>query len=168
MSPRVTGRVGRGNPAGAPAAGLTDRYCSLKTVLLFAEDLIYSEGSTTSSYFDRWCQIRDTAAKLLDLLDRPQLEGLDSLAENWARLTFVELQGYFQIDVLHELLARRRQIAHVWSVEDVLEVRPDLDEDQAWQVLQLVDRNKDATIGITWETLEAAAEALYPEEGGAA
>jgi hypothetical protein len=65
------------------------------------------------------------------------------------------------------LLAKRRQIAHIWSVEDVRDVRPDLDDEQAWSVLQLIDDQKDATQGITWETLAVAAAVLYPEEGDA-
>jgi hypothetical protein len=65
------------------------------------------------------------------------------------------------IDIPAELTLRK-QIAHIWSVEDVQEVRPDLDEAQAWCVLQEVDRQKDAALGITWLTLEVAAEALYP------
>ena len=29
---------------------------------------------------------------------------------------------------------------HIWSVEDVQQLRPDLDDDQAWEVLQAVDQ----------------------------
>ncbi len=65
-----------------------------------------------------------------------------------------------EIDI-HELLAERRQIADVWSIEDVQAVRPDLSEDQCWEVLQLTDRTKDAELGITWLTLEMAAEHLF-------
>jgi hypothetical protein len=157
MSPRVTGRVGRGNPAGAPAAGLqaesllyaatigsvqdlagdklgrelsadeiewiaqrltiaagetldtlvgslpsapnpSDQREQLKAIILFADDLIRSEGSTTSSYFDRWCRIHDTAQELLDLLDGERLEGVDGLVEKWSRLATAELQTYYHID----------------------------------------------------------------------
>lgn len=62
---------------------------------------------------------------------------------------------------IHELLADRKQIAIVWSVEDVQEVRPDLTDEQAWEVLQAVERQHDATIGITWLTLECAAEVFF-------
>ncbi|TWT95379.1 hypothetical protein Pla108_35270 [Botrimarina colliarenosi] len=70
------------------------------------------------------------------------------------------------IDV-HAVLARRRQIAIVWSVEDVLYVRSDLSDDQAWEVLEHVRDCQDAVYGVCWETLQAAAEALYPEPGAA-
>jgi hypothetical protein len=62
---------------------------------------------------------------------------------------------------IHGLLAERRQIAHIWDIEDVQEVRPDLSADQCWQVLQQVDDQKDAGLGITWLTLEMAAEDLF-------
>ncbi len=66
--------------------------------------------------------------------------------------------SYLEID---EILAERRQIAHIWSIEDVQGIRPDLSEDQCWEVLQHVDRYKDAELGITWLTLEMAAEHLF-------
>jgi hypothetical protein len=62
---------------------------------------------------------------------------------------------------IHELLAERRQIAHIWSIEDVQSIRPDLSEEQAWDVLQDVDHHKDAELGITWFTLESAAQHLF-------
>src|SRR5207244_6904068 len=36
----------------------------------------------------------------------------------------------FDLDI-HELLKKRRQIGHIWGVEDVHEVRPDLTDEQA-------------------------------------
>jgi hypothetical protein len=65
-----------------------------------------------------------------------------------------------EIDI-DELLIERRQIAHIWSIEDVQGIRPDLSEDQCWDVLQHVNRQKDAELGITWLTLEYAAEHLF-------
>jgi hypothetical protein len=37
---------------------------------------------------------------------------------------------------IHALLAERRQIASIWSIEDVLKIRPELTESQAWEGLQ--------------------------------
>ena len=65
-----------------------------------------------------------------------------------------------EIDI-HEMLAERRQIALIWSIEDVQGIRLDLSDDQCWEVLQHVDRYKDAELGITWLTLEMAAEHLF-------
>jgi len=66
------------------------------------------------------------------------------------------------IDVdIDELLATHRQIAAIWSIQDVQSIRPDLSEEQAWEVLLQVDHDKDANFGITWLTLEMAAEHLF-------
>jgi hypothetical protein len=65
-----------------------------------------------------------------------------------------------EIDV-HALLADRRQIAHIWSIEDVQSERPDLDVDQSWQVLQKIERELDSRFGITWEVLNATARELF-------
>ncbi len=62
---------------------------------------------------------------------------------------------------IHELLAKHRHIAAIWGIEDVQSIRPDLSEEQAWEVLQQVDRHKDAELGITWLTLELAADDLF-------
>ena len=62
---------------------------------------------------------------------------------------------------LHELLAGRRKIAAIWCIEDVQAVRPDLTDDQAWEVLQEAQRKQDATMGISWDTLEILAEDLF-------
>jgi hypothetical protein len=64
---------------------------------------------------------------------------------------------------IDQLLVARRQIAAVWGVEDVQEVRPDLSDDQCWEVLQLVERTLDAEHGICWQTLEVAADTLFGE-----
>jgi hypothetical protein len=62
---------------------------------------------------------------------------------------------------IDEILAERRQIALIWGVEDVREVRPDLSDEQCWEVLQQVDHHKEAELGINWETLEFFAEELF-------
>jgi hypothetical protein len=67
-----------------------------------------------------------------------------------------------KIDI-HKLLEKKRQIAVVWSIEDVQENRPDLSDDQAWHVLQMVEKHHDCNYGITWDTLDIHASELYPE-----
>jgi len=62
---------------------------------------------------------------------------------------------------IHEILAERRLIGLLWGIEDVREVRPDLNAEQCWEVLQHVERRADAEIGINWLTLEWAAEDLF-------
>jgi hypothetical protein len=54
-------------------------------------------------------------------------------------------------------------IALKWSVGDVQSVCPGLDDAQAAEVLDFVDRNHDATLGVNWDTLTAAADELFPD-----
>ena len=63
-------------------------------------------------------------------------------------------------DVMAVLL-RSRRIAQVWGIDDVIAVRPDLADDQAWAVLQEVERTMNADVGVTWRTLEDAAAQLF-------
>lgn len=53
------------------------------------------------------------------------------------------------------------QIAIIWRVADVLEIRPDLTFAQAWQVLQEIKRDHESGIGINWSTLDYVAEELF-------
>ena len=50
-------------------------------------------------------------------------------------------------------MQRNRLIAHTWCIDDVREIRPDLDDDQAWEVLQWTDKYLDSDLGISWQTL---------------
>lgn len=63
---------------------------------------------------------------------------------------------------LFEILRTNRMIAHLWCVEDVQRERPDLSADQAWEVLQAVERNLDSDYGIGWDDLRDTAERLFP------
>jgi hypothetical protein len=63
---------------------------------------------------------------------------------------------------VRKLLAEHHSIAAIWCTDDVRGIRPHLTEDQAWEVLQEVDRHHDAEQGITWMTLETAADDMFP------
>ena len=67
---------------------------------------------------------------------------------------------------LREMMQEERVIGFLWSIDDVRSLRPDLSDDQAWSVLQRVDDRKDATLGITWDTLSWAADDLFPPKDG--
>jgi len=56
-----------------------------------------------------------------------------------------------------------KQIAIVWSIDDVKSIRPDLDEEQAIEVLLLVKDKHDTDMGITWTSLKITANELFPE-----
>lgn len=66
-------------------------------------------------------------------------------------------------DFVHEILKEEGTVAVIWSTLDVTSVRPDLDEQQAMKVLEVVKRAHDANYGITWDTLKDTANNLYPE-----
>jgi hypothetical protein len=61
------------------------------------------------------------------------------------------------------ILAERRMIAHIWSTEDVQSIRRDLNDDQAWAVLEECERALDSDYGLTWTHIEEVASELYPE-----
>lgn len=65
-----------------------------------------------------------------------------------------------EIDI-DALLAERRQIAIVWSIEDVQQRRSDLTEDQCWEVLETAKDSHESDIGINWDVLEFHAEMLF-------
>lgn len=68
----------------------------------------------------------------------------------------------YSTEPIYKQLADCQQIAVIWSVEDVQCVRPDLSQEQAWEVLQRCRRNHDACIGINWEVLQVVADILFP------
>ncbi|MBI5765474.1 MAG: hypothetical protein HZA51_18350 [Planctomycetes bacterium] len=65
------------------------------------------------------------------------------------------------IDIETEL-ARRRQVAVIWSIEDVRGVRPHLTDDQAWEVLQECLACHDCEYGFTWTHIEVVADEMFP------
>ena len=62
---------------------------------------------------------------------------------------------------VHSLLAKHQKIAPIWCVEDVKHVRPDLTDEQAWEVLEQIGHKHDAEYGISWQTLEDTAHMLF-------
>jgi hypothetical protein len=65
---------------------------------------------------------------------------------------------------IHKHLAEHRQIAVIWSIEDVIAIRPDFTDEQAWDVLQAARRYHDADIGIHWQVLASHADVLFGPE----
>jgi hypothetical protein len=53
------------------------------------------------------------------------------------------------------------RIAIFWHIDDVKEVRPDLSDDQARQVLQAAKRSHDAVLGLSYPTLSAWCDTLF-------
>ena len=59
--------------------------------------------------------------------------------------------------------AENKTIAVSWGIPDVQCIRPDLDDEQAWEVLCQMDKQHDATLGINWEVLDVLADIMFPE-----
>jgi len=57
-----------------------------------------------------------------------------------------------------------RQIAIIWSIEDVQEIRPDLNDKQSMEVLEEARDHHDCEFGFTWEHLRVTADLLFPEK----
>ncbi len=53
--------------------------------------------------------------------------------------------------------------AFVWSIADVKELRPDLTDEQACDVLTYAQEHHDAQFGMNWDTFELIAEDLFPK-----
>jgi hypothetical protein len=122
-------------------------------------------------------RVRDAIRQLRDLPD--SLEAEDDPAFTVEQVNFLEkrlyevralLEGedrsqlYADITLyVHHLLAKHRQIAAIWAIEDVQGMRSDLTDDQAWEVLEQVGDNHDAEWGITYTTLETVADDLFPK-----
>jgi hypothetical protein len=51
-----------------------------------------------------------------------------------------------------------------WNVDDVQQQRPDLNHEQACEVLALIADNFDAHIGINWYVIDWAAHDLFTHE----
>ena len=68
---------------------------------------------------------------------------------------------YSKIDI-DAVLAERGQVAVVWSIEDVLGIRPDLNPEQAWDVLTACRDQHDCEWGFTWTFLKDIADDLFP------
>jgi hypothetical protein len=64
---------------------------------------------------------------------------------------------------LRRLLEEQGCIVAIWTIEDVVEVRPDLNEIQCREVLKLCDRYHNAEIGLNWDLIRDCAEELFPE-----
>jgi len=56
-----------------------------------------------------------------------------------------------------------RSISIVWNIEDIKGFRPDLNDNECFQVLLEAQEEHDANIGVNWEVLEEIATRVYPE-----
>ena len=75
------------------------------------------------------------------------------------------LKPHMETDVeeARKLLAEQGRIGIIWGIEDVKEIRSDLNDEQAWNVLTEVERRHDATNGVNWDSIKSIADELYAE-----
>lgn len=61
-----------------------------------------------------------------------------------------------------DLILKRRALMVVWNLEVVQDIRPDLTDRQAAEVLHTVAQSHNPAIGINLRLIEEAASKLYP------
>ncbi len=64
---------------------------------------------------------------------------------------------------LDDVLADRNQIAIIWDIDDVKAIRPDLTDEQAWEVLSTAKKWHDRDYGVTLGSLESIANHFFGE-----
>ena len=64
-------------------------------------------------------------------------------------------------NLIRELLQRQRQVAVIWCCDDVKSVRPDLTDDQCFDVLKQCRDQHDCQYGFTWTFIEDVAQNLF-------
>ena len=75
---------------------------------------------------------------------------------------YIQIHGLDQSEIdVGELLQEQRIIADFWHLEDVRERRPDLDNNQCWNVLKLCHEHLQADHNYRIRWIESAAEELY-------
>jgi len=104
--------------------------------------------------------------KLRDLLSRalggttmhvPATVDLDDMMEF---ADFVNISEEIEQNI-DDLLTAQRMIGIIWQIEDVKGRRPELSDQQCWDVLQTMQREHDCGLGISWDTIESTAESLF-------
>lgn len=66
--------------------------------------------------------------------------------------------------LIEEINNLTQKISIIWSIEDVLDVRPLLSKQQASTVLRHLKKNHDANIGINWNVIEIVSDDLFSIE----
>ena len=53
------------------------------------------------------------------------------------------------------------ELHDVWHIDDVISTCPYCDEDMARNVLDIIDDNFDASVGVNWDVIESTAQEEY-------
>lgn len=73
----------------------------------------------------------------------------------------VELPESAIDNLIRKLLNHQRQVAVTWCIADVKHLRPDLTDEQAWEVLQRCEDKHDCEWGFTWTFIGDVARELF-------
>jgi hypothetical protein len=145
----LSAAVAEAKAAGVMGGTIASRLLSaLKAILPYAEN-------EHASLFECWKRDGEAAAEA-------EAEACGrAIDQATTAIAAAEAAGATTEPDIHALLAARRQIAAIWSIEDVQEIHPGLTDGQAWEVLEAVGRYHDATIGINWDVLGCHADMLF-------
>ena len=88
---------------------------------------------------------------------------MEDAVENIRRYSQPRLMHTVDVDV-HELLADHKAIALVFTLTDVKKQRPDLKDEQAWEVLQLFEAAAEDCPDPMYETIHQLADMHFPRK----
>jgi hypothetical protein len=126
---------------------------ALEAILPFAEN----EGH---SLFECWRRDRDPQVKKYSDACASSIENAHATVAQ-AKAAGIASATTDVDNLIREHLQRQRQVAVIWCVADVKDVRPDLTDDQAWEVLQECRDQHDCEWGITWTFIKDVAANLF-------
>lgn len=76
--------------------------------------------------------------------------------------SFLTENGVNIYELKNAILEYQNEVAIIWTTEEVMMIRPDLNKEQSLKILNFIKEKYDPNIGVTWETLKNAANILYP------
>ncbi len=82
-------------------------------------------------------------------------------------LEFADDDWMHEIDI-QDLLKENRQVGLFWTVQDVIDARPDLDDERAWVVLKACRPHFDPLADLMRETIKRLSADLFPKPSGKA
>jgi len=108
----------------------------------------------------------EISGPLEDAIDNVLIE-MEEAIENIRRYRPEKVTHLEDVDI-DDLLADHQAIGIVWEVQHVIDQRPDLKHEQAWEVLQECQRSWDRLNDPMLETIRQVADNLFPQLKGKA
>tara|TARA_E500000331_G_scaffold348690_1_gene390680 strand:- start:1174 stop:1563 length:390 start_codon:yes stop_codon:yes gene_type:complete len=114
--------------------------------------IIWHEDECEQSYFFLQAA-RDASTKDLQQLADDEILKILTDAEN-----VIDYYVDFIINMTAECEEGKEHSFMGFSESDVAAMRPDLSEDQCYEILAIAEQRYDASLGVTWDTLEIYAD----------